>query len=285
MLTDNSRTDELEFTQTQRLSKKRSELLQSLRHYWPYFSKVMILLVLLDAIIVAVRGNEMRNYSKFVDIWEVTIGVVFVLELLPYMAYYTPSIAVRRWQFWYLTIVAFGSLTAACIIQGKEYSHLGGPARVLVVFQALRFPRLTFLVPHISNFFNDIIGKDRRIPIITVITLYFIFAIALIHSQLFSHTDNGRQDVFGYRSFIGTFRNTFQVVTGEGWTEVMGELMLRNSAWWVLNVVFILTHLVASLVSMQLSLSSLVTISLIDTIKLICGNHLGQFGQRRGEEM
>lgn len=208
----------------------------------------MIFLVLIDAIIVAINGNDMKDYSNFVALWEVIISVIFLLELIPYMAYYTPSIAIRRWQFWSLLIVALGSLVAACIIRAKGYSNLDGPERILVVFQALRFPRVTFLFTHINNFFDDIIGKDRRIPIITVITIYFIFAIAMIHFQLFAHTNNGRQDESGYRSFVGTFRSTFQVVTGEGWSEVMSELMFRNSAWWVLNIVFILTHLVASLV-------------------------------------
>ena len=249
MLTDNSRTDELEFTQTHGIPRKRSELLQSLKNYWPYLNKFMIVLVLCDAIIVAIRGSGMTEYSKFVDVWEVVISVVFVLELLPYMAYYTPSIAIRRWQFWYLAIVAIGSLTAACIIQAKGYDRLNGPERILVVFQALRFPRLTFLFSGINDFFNDIIGKDRRIPVITIITIYFIFAIAMIHFQLFAHTSNGQRDIGGYRSFIGTFRSTFQVVTGEGWTEVMSELMFRNPTWWLLNIVFILTHLFASLVS------------------------------------
>lgn len=208
----------------------------------------MIILVLFDAIIVAIRGNGMTEYTKFVTVWEVIISIVFVLELLPNMVYYTPSIAVRRWQFWYLTIVAIGSLIAACIIKTTGYTNLNGPARALVVFQALRFPRLTFLFSHMTNFFNDIIGKDRRIPIIVLITVYFIFAIAMIHFQLFAHTCNGRRDIGGYRSFIGTFRSTFQVVTGEGWSEVMSELMFRNSTWWLLNIVFILTHLFASLV-------------------------------------
>lgn len=209
----------------------------------------MILLVLFDAIIVAIRGSGMSEYSKFVALWEVIISVIFLLELLPYMAYHTPATAVRRWQFWYLFIVALGSFIAACIIKAKGYDQLNGPERIIVVFQALRFPRLTFLFSHINNFFNDIIGKDRRIPVITVITLYFIVGIALIHFQLFSHTSNGQRDLAGYRSFIGTFISTFQVVTGEGWSEVMSELMFRNSAWWVLNIVFIFTHLVASLVS------------------------------------
>jgi len=214
----------------------------------------MIILVLCDAIIVAIRGSGMTEYSKFVELWEVIIGIIFLLELLPYMAYHTPAIAVRRWQFWYLSIVALGSLIAACIIKAKGYDHIDGPQRIIVVFQALRFPRVTFLFSHIEKFFNDIIGKDRRIPIITVITLYFIVGIALIHFQLFSHTTNGEHDLVGYRSFIGTFLSTFQVVTGEGWSEVMSELMFRNSAWWVLNIVFILTHLVASLVSSALPL-------------------------------
>lgn len=212
----------------------------------------MILLVLCDAVIVAVRGNGMSRYSEFVAVWEVVISVVFLLELLPYMAYYTPSIAIRRWQFWYLCSVAIGSLVSACYIQGKGYDQFNGPERILVVFQALRFPRLTFLIPHINKFFNDIIGKDRRIPVITVITIYFIFGIALIHFQLFSHTNNGKQDISGYRSFVGTLQNTFQVVTGEGWSEAMSELMFRNSAWWLINIVFIFTHLFASLVRLSI---------------------------------
>lgn len=208
----------------------------------------MIVLVLCDAIIVAFRGSGMDEYSDVVAVWEVVISVVFVVELFPYMAYYTPSVSIRRWQFWYLAIVAIGSLTAACYIKVTGYSDLNGPERVLVVFQASRFPRVTFLFPHINDFFNDIIGKDRRIPVITLITIYFVFAIAMIHFQLFAHTSNGQRDIRGYRSFVGTFRSTFQVVTGEGWSEVMSELMFRNSAWWVLNIVFIFTHLFASLV-------------------------------------
>ena len=196
----------------------------------------------------------MECYSDFVDIWEVIISVVFVLELLPYMAYYTPSVAIRRWQFWYLSVVAIGSLVASCIIYSKRYHELNNPLRILVVFQASRFVRLTFLFSNINDFFNEIIGKDRRIPIITVITIYIIFAIAMIHFQLFSHTDNGHRDIYGYRSFVGTFRSTFQIVTGEGWTEVMSELMFGNPFWWVLNIVFILTHLFASLVSYNTAL-------------------------------
>ena len=222
----------------------------------------MIVLVLFDAIIVAIRGSGMEEYSHFVAVWEVVISVVFVLELLPYMAYYTPSIAIRRWQFWYLAIVAIGSLAAACYIKVTGYENFNGPERILVVFQASRFPRVPFLFPHIQDFFNDIIGKDRRIPIITLITVYFVFAIAMIHFQLFAHTSNGQCDMRGYRSFVGTFRNTFQVVTGEGWSEVMSELMFRNSTWWVLNIVFILTHLFASLVR---TMYILISVSLLCT--------------------
>ena len=209
----------------------------------------MILLVLCDAIIVAIRGRDMNDYSNFVAVWEVVIGVVFVLELLPYMAYYTPSVSIRRWQFWYLVFVAISSLVAACYIKVKTYEKLDGVDRAFLVFQSLRFPRVISLFSHINDFFKDIIGKDRRIPVITLITIYFIFAIAMIHFQLFAHTSNGQRDIGGYRSFIGTFRSTFQVVTGEGWSEVMSELMFRNAFWWVLNIVFILTHLFASLVS------------------------------------
>jgi len=209
----------------------------------------MILLVLCDAVVVAARGDDLDNYSDFVDIWEVVISIIFLLELIPYVMYYTPSLAVTRWQFWYLAFVAVSSLIASCVIVHKSYDKIEGSMRFLVIFQALRFPRLIFLFTKIRDFFNDIIGRDKRIPIITIITAFFILGIAIIHFQLFSHTENARKDDNGYRSFAGAFRNTFQVVIGEGWSEVMSELMFRNKFWAVTNILFILTHLVASLVS------------------------------------
>jgi len=235
--------------QHRRQDGKKSELLEFMKKYWPVFHKGMIVLVLCDAVVVAARGDGVGGYSNFVDMWEVVISITFLLELIPYVMYYSPSVAVIRWQFWYLAFVAVSSLIASSIILNEGYDKLEASMRFLVVFQALRFPRLIFLFPKIRDFFNDIIGRDKRIPIITVITAFFILGIAIIHFQLFSHTENAEKDANGYRSFIGAFRSTFQVVIGEGWSEVMGELMFRNKFWVVTNILFILTHLVASLVS------------------------------------
>jgi len=224
--------------------------MEFVRKHWNIFSKGMILLVLFDAVVVAARGQDLEEYSNFVDKWEVAISVIFLLELIPYVMYYTPSVAVYRWQFWYLVFVAVSSLVASIIIQHQGYHDgIKGSMRFLVVFQALRFPRLTIFFDGIRDFFNDIIGKDKRIPIITIITVFFILGIAIIHFQLFSHTENAKRNGDGYSSFIGAFRSTFQVVIGEGWSEVMSDVMFRNKFWAVTNILFVLTHLVASLVS------------------------------------
>lgn len=49
--------------------------------------------------------------------------------------------------------------------------------------------------------------------------------------------------------FIQALQSIFQIVMQEGWTELMGEIMChRDHIWWLMNIYFIVLHLLGSLI-------------------------------------
>lgn len=49
--------------------------------------------------------------------------------------------------------------------------------------------------------------------------------------------------------FIQALQSIFQIVMQEGWTELMGEIMChRDRIWWLMNIYFIVLHLLGSLI-------------------------------------
>jgi hypothetical protein len=119
------------------------------RTQWAWFQKGMIVLVLIDAVVMATRAHfTPAGYSCYlfvVSIWQVIVSVVFMVEVFCNLFYFWWRPFFYSVYHWYLTIIAVGSLASAIyeIVDGAVNPHVmcGGvgvsipPVTPLILFQ------------------------------------------------------------------------------------------------------------------------------------------------------
>ncbi|KAI1303017.1 Sodium leak channel non-selective protein [Halotydeus destructor] len=119
-------------------------------------------------------------------------------------------------------------------------------------FQVLRVVRLIKASPVLEEFVSKIFGPGKKLGSIIIFTMCLLIITSSISMQLFCSLASTEYKKF--QAFPEAFMSMFQILTQEGWTEVMNETMLltRDNFGPLVAIYFILYHLFVSLIVLSL---------------------------------
>ncbi|RWS30822.1 Sodium leak channel non-selective protein-like protein [Leptotrombidium deliense] len=95
---------------------------------------------------------------------------------------------------------------------------------MLAYFQVLRVVRLIKASPVLEDFVSKIFGPGKKLGSLIIFTMCLLIVTSSISMQLFCCLDRYTR----FQAFPEAFMSMFQILTQEGWTEVMNETMLRT---------------------------------------------------------
>ena len=118
-----------------------------------------------------------------------------------------------------------------------------------VYFQVLRIIRLIKASPVLEDFVYKIFGPGKKLGSLIIFTMCLLIVTSSISMQLFCSFSGYNK----FQSFPEAFMSMFQILTQEGWTEVMNETIIRSGRRIgpLVAIYFILYHLFVSLVRLE----------------------------------
>ncbi|KAK8392277.1 hypothetical protein O3P69_017693 [Scylla paramamosain] len=124
----------------------------------------------------------------------------------------------------------------------------------LTYFQVLRIVRLIKASPILEDFVYKIFGPGKKLGSLILFTMCLLLIASSISMQLFCFLD----DFDKFETFAHAFMSMFQILTQEGWVEVMDETMIKTMRGTkdgiapVVAIYFILYHLFVTLIVLSL---------------------------------
>ena len=237
-----------------------------------FFKYTMIFFVVVDALVQATLQYESRRYAQF------GFTIVFDLEVFLKISCmgFRPYL-LRRMQLTEF-ILAVGSTVFALPILISE------KAAFLAVFNVMRIIRLIGAIPKLQEFCEKIFGTGKKLGSAIVFTLIFVTVSSVISMQFFLTLDAKR---FG--TFTSSIQSMFQIITQEGWVEVLDDLInaTTNSAAKVFVAIIILAnHLFSSLIIMSVFVAVILdNLELDEEVKIMKQKKMGGESRESTEEL
>nr|CAB3264197.1 sodium leak channel non-selective protein [Phallusia mammillata] len=116
-------------------------------------------------------------------------------------------------------------------------------------FPVLRIIRLVKLSPTLENFVYKIFGPAKKIGLLVAFTVSILTLMSTISLQMLCHVDK----LECFATFPQAFMSMFQIMTQEGWIDVMHEAMMQVGQSFIpVSIFFILYHMFVTTVMMSL---------------------------------
>ncbi|XP_061697803.1 sodium leak channel non-selective protein isoform X6 [Syngnathoides biaculeatus] len=117
-------------------------------------------------------------------------------------------------------------------------------------FQVLRVVRLIKISPALEDFVYKIFGPGKKLGSLVVFTASLLIVMSAISLQMFCFVE----DLDRFTTFPRAFMSMFQILTQEGWVDVMDQTLVAVGHMWapVVAIYFILYHLFATLILLSL---------------------------------
>ena len=202
-----------------------------------YFKYAILFCVLVDAIVQAVTAYALRRYVEFGFTILFDLEVFLKISCVGFRPYLHSKMQLTEF------VLAVGSTVFALPILISE------DAVFLSVFSVMRIIRLVGAIPTLQEFCEKIFGTGKKLGSAILFTIFFVMISSVISMQFFLTLDGKR---FG--TFPSSLQSMFQIITQEGWVEILDDLMhsAGNVVVSFLVAVFILAyHVFASLIIMS----------------------------------
>ncbi|XP_053209905.1 sodium leak channel NALCN-like isoform X1 [Panonychus citri] len=210
------------------------------------FQVIIMMGIVVDAIVAASvsfehDGRPRWEFYKTYYYAEIAMTIFFDVELLLKLWCYGAK------GYYRLTFHKF-ELTLAVMTTLHIIPDLF--LSMLAFFQVLRVVRLIKASPVLEDFVSKIFGPGKKLGSLIIFTICLLIIISSISMQLFCSLKYYNK----FRTFPEAFMSMFQILTQEGWTEMMNETMLRTKEPFgpFVAVYFILYHLFVSLIVLSL---------------------------------
>nr|XP_027195093.1 sodium leak channel non-selective protein-like isoform X2 [Dermatophagoides pteronyssinus] len=207
---------------------------------------VMVMIVVNAIINASIKfdhsGKSRDDYYRTIYPSEVFFTIFFDIEVMAKIWCYGLRTYVRRSLHKLELLLAIGSS-----IHVLPPLYMTSP---LVYFQVLRIVRLIKASPVLEDFVYKIFGPGKKLGSLIIFTMCLLIVTSSISMQLFCCFPGYNK----FQSFPEAFMSMFQILTQEGWTEVMNETILRSGAKIgpLVAIYFILYHLFVSLIVLSL---------------------------------
>ena len=193
--------------------------------------------------LLAAEAVSQANVFKTKPIVQLVFTIIFDLESLfkiwcvGLKSYW--KIPVYRFE---LFLAVGSSLCIGPVMQGHMYN-------VLTAFQILRVTRLIIAVPSLHAFLYKAFGTGTKIGAVVIFTLFFLVFASILSLQLFSGMDF-KQEIHPFGDFLRSSSSMFQIITQEGWVEVLNAVKYASSEQIapLVSIYFTIYNLFASLI-------------------------------------
>ncbi|GMR47689.1 hypothetical protein PMAYCL1PPCAC_17884, partial [Pristionchus mayeri] len=210
------------------------------------FQCFVIVFVLLNSIINAsfVYRHDETDAPRRIHYYYMEVGftILFNLECLVKIVCYGWRGYIRRGIFKFEFILAVGS-SLNCIYPFYEKNYF-------TYFQAFRLLRLIKASPILEDFVWKIFSPGKKLGGLVIFTFTFVIIASAISLQLF----NSVPDLHYFRTFPQAFMAMFQIITQEGWTDFVVEVLRATDDRVVpfAAIYFVAYHLFATLILLSL---------------------------------
>lgn len=191
----------------------------------PWFSKTIMVLIFINAIILGMETypGVMMKYGDILKRADLAILWIFVAELFLRLSVYRLKFFRDPWNIFDTAVVAIAFVPS------------NGAFSVLRAARVLRVLRLISIFPRLRRVIEGLIGAIPGIGSIGAILMIVFYVFAVMATKLFG---GDYPEWFG--SLHGSFFTLFQIMTLEGWADIVREVMKKYPQAWIFFVIYIL---------------------------------------------
>ncbi|KAF1595074.1 UNVERIFIED_CONTAM: Sodium leak channel non-selective protein, partial [Eudyptes robustus] len=219
------------------------------------FHMFILSMVAVDVIVAASNYYKGENFKRQYDefyLAEVAFTVLFDLEALLkiWCLGFTGYISSSLHKFELLLVIG----TTLHIYPDLYHSQF-------TYFQVLRVVRLIKISPALEDFVYKIFGPGKKLGSLVVFTASLLIVMSAISLQMFCFVEEldrfttfPRASIKSINYLLLAFMSMFQILTQEGWVDVMDQTLNAVGHMWapVVAIYFILYHLFATLILLSL---------------------------------
>uniref|UniRef100_A0AC35TIY1 Sodium leak channel non-selective protein n=1 Tax=Rhabditophanes sp. KR3021 TaxID=114890 RepID=A0AC35TIY1_9BILA len=210
------------------------------------FQICIMAIVLLNALINAsfVHYHDESDISRKVIYYyvEVCFTILFNIEFILKVYALSWGGYIKRGQHKFETILCLGSSANVVSILYKT--------NVFTYFQVFRLARLIKASPMLEDFVYKIFGPGKKLGGLVIFTMVVLLLTSAISLQLFCYVPN----LDKFITFPHAFMSMFQIITQEGWTDVVVEILRATNETFVpfVAIYFVGYHLFVTLIVLSL---------------------------------
>ena len=228
-----------------------------------YFKYTMWSFVLLDALMQAGLPYSLRRYAQFGFTIIFDVEVLLKISCVGFRPYLVSRMHVTEF------VLAVGSTVFALPILISEI------AVFLAVFNVMRVVRLVGAIPTLQEFCEKIFGTGKKLGSAIMFTLFFVMVSSVISMQFFLTLDPKN---FG--TFMKSVQSMFQIITQEGWVEVLDELIHKANNPFLatlVGMIILAVHLFSSLIIMSVFVAVILdNLELDEEVKIMKQKKMGE---------
>ncbi len=191
----------------------------------PLFSNVIMILIILNAVILGMETypNLMSSFGGNLKAIDHVLLWIFVVELLLRLTAYGKDFFRDPWMIFDMIVIGIAFMPAH-----EAFS-------VLRAARVLRVLRLVSIFPSLRRVVEGLIHAIPGIGSIGAILMIIMYVFSVMATKLYG---SSFPDWFG--SLHASFFSLFQIMTLEGWPDIVRTIMKTYPNAWVFFVIYIL---------------------------------------------
>lgn len=192
----------------------------------PWFTRSIMALIIINAMILGMETypDIMKEHGVMLKAIDHAILWVFVIEI-------GLRLLVYRWRFFRDPWCLFdAAVVAIAFMPANEAFSVLRAARVLRVL------RLISIFPRLRRVIEGLIGAIPGIGSIGAILIIVFYVFAVMATKLF-----GADHPEWFGSLHGSLFTLFQIMTLEGWADIVREIMKTQPMAWIFFLIYILS--------------------------------------------
>ncbi|CAB3403604.1 unnamed protein product [Caenorhabditis bovis] len=210
------------------------------------FQTVMQLLILANAIFHATFVFKHDQTDQIRKVWYYYVEVGFTIL-------FNTEVAVKIYTFGWKSYIARGQHKfdfILCIGSSLNAIWILYETNIFTYFQVFRIARLIKASPMLEDFVYKIFGPGKKLGGLVIFTGILLIVTSAISLQLFCYVPNLNK----FTNFPVAFMSMFQIITQEGWTDVVIEILRACNEQWVpfVAIYFVGYHLLVTLIVLSL---------------------------------
>jgi len=194
--------------------------------YNKYFEFFIMGIIIFSAMLMGIDTFELDPlYQEIIFTADQLITIIFVMEIIMRITSYEKPLDFFKdgWNIFDFVIVTVSLIPIA----GNE----SAVARLLRIFRILR---LITILPELKGIINALFKSAKSIAYVLILMFIIFYIFAIMGTIFFEEVKSGQWSDVG-RALL----TLFQVMTFEGWTDLMDETMKIHPWSWLFYVSFI----------------------------------------------